>query len=61
MAVFAEPGFNSHKKNIYTETEIGKNLIYHKKRRGNYLYHLLYPSKRLLEDKGKLIIIGYPD
>jgi hypothetical protein len=62
MAVFEEPGLMVIRKKNYTETEIGKNTIYHKKKRGGkYLYHLLYPSTRLLEDRGKLIIIGYPD
>jgi hypothetical protein len=31
MAAFEEPGFNSHNKTTYTETEIGKKPIYHKK------------------------------
>jgi len=61
MAVFEEPEINSYKKKFALEHKKERIRFILKKGAGSYLYHLLYPSKRLLEDGGKLIIIGYPN
>jgi len=61
MAVFEEPEIVI-KKNLHLNRNRKESDLSLKKKGGdNYLFHLLYPSKCLLEDRGKLIIIGYPD